>query len=531
MIIKKPYAFLIKYFRIIHLVLFVPMAYLILKTRNIVAFFRNFVANNYSTNLVNIVSKYINVTMYLSIILIIVSVIAIFYLMKQKNKSTKLYISIIAYYSILFILIIVSHNILANLEQDIISAQAARAYRDISQVVVLPQYFFAIYMIIRGIGFDIKQFNFANDLKDLEISDSDREEVELSINLESYRVKRTLHRFIREFKYYVKENLFIFSCIGLVVFILLGRFLYINLIVNNRTYVITDNMNHKNFSININDSIVTNLGYDGTIITPGKYFLVLKLNIKNNSNTAYELDYNNFRLVINNENIYPTLDRGHYFLDLGKAYQKQKIKGQTEETYVLAYELNEKQLLENYTIHVLDSIIYNEDKVESNYKKINLKPKQITKIQEEATLDLNKILTLNNSTLGYTTLQISSYSISNSYINEYNRCQSENNCQKIKEKITANLDSTSKKTLLILNAIYNNDKTTKYYEANRDFFNDFVGVRYKINDEIKIAKVNNRTTTNMENVYILETDAEINQAEDIELIVTVRNLRYTMKLK
>ena len=40
MIIRKPYAFLIKYFKVIHITLFVFMTYLLFKTRNIYIFFK-----------------------------------------------------------------------------------------------------------------------------------------------------------------------------------------------------------------------------------------------------------------------------------------------------------------------------------------------------------------------------------------------------------------------------------------------------------------------------------------------------------
>ena len=268
MIVKKPYAFLIKYFRIIHLLLLVPIIYLINKTRSIVSFFKVYVANNYSTNILDITGKYINIFMYLFILIIIFVALAIFLLMRQKKKSTKLYISIIAYYFLLFILIIVAHSIMASMESDVISAQAARAYRDISQVAILPQFFFLIYMIIRGIGFDIKKFDFANDLKDLEISEADKEEVEVSLNLEGYRIKRKIRFFVREFIYYVKENKFIFSIIAIIIGFFVIRLLYINIFIKNQSYVISDQMNHQNFNIKISDSILTNLGYDGSVISP-----------------------------------------------------------------------------------------------------------------------------------------------------------------------------------------------------------------------------------------------------------------------
>ena len=355
MVFKKPYAFLIRHFRIIHLLLLLPISYLISKTSKIVTFFRSYVANNYSTNIINIAGEHISIFMYIAVFLIIAIVLAVYYLMRQKEKSTKLYFFTLIYYIMLFVLISIAHSILSGMERDVITAQVARAYRDISFVVCIPEYFFFLYMLIRGIGFDIKQFNFANDLKDLEITDIDSEEFEFSVNVEGYKIKRKIRRFFREFTYYVRENIFVFSCIVVVIVIVIGTTLYMHFAVYNQTYHETDKMTHNYFNIEIVDSMLTNLDYRGNVINKDKYYFVLKLSVENQTMNSYPLDYTNFRLVIDNQNIYPTLDRGEYFIDYGKPYYKEKIKGQSSTTYSLIYELNKKQIQNEYKIKILES--------------------------------------------------------------------------------------------------------------------------------------------------------------------------------
>ena len=77
MILKKPYAFLIRHFRIIHLLLLVPMAYLIHRTFRVVSFFRTYVSNNYTTSIINIAAEHISYFMYLAVLVIIGAVLAI----------------------------------------------------------------------------------------------------------------------------------------------------------------------------------------------------------------------------------------------------------------------------------------------------------------------------------------------------------------------------------------------------------------------------------------------------------------------
>ncbi len=535
MILKKPYAFLIKHFRIIHLLLLIPIWYLISKTFPIVKFFRDFVANNYSTNIVNISGTYINFFMYIAVIIILISIIAIYYLMRQKEKSTKLYFFALIYYIIIFILIGVTHSILGGMERDVISAQTARAYRDVAAVIVLPQYFFLLYFLIRGIGFDIKKFDFANDLKDLEITDIDNEEFEFNIDVKAYKWGRNLRRFIREFVYYYKENTFVFSCIIVIGIIFLGTLVYLNFGVYNKTYHRKDKMVHNYFNIKIENSYLTNLSHSGRVIKEGKYYLVLQLKIDNKTQNGYTLDYNNFRLIINNKNIYPTLDRGEYFVDLGKPYNKEKIKKESSNTYILAYELSEKEISNNYTIKILEDISYGIGSISSNYKIIKLNPtKTIDKVDVINTYNLNKTVIMKDSNLGYTTFQVNKYNITNNYIYDYEQCNN-GKCQTLKDIVGVNVAGTIEKTtLLVLDINYNLDKTTNYgnnVKADNLFFNNFISVEYTKNSVTKESTVKNRTTDKMENRLIFETTDEIKDADNINLLLTVRNKRYKIVLK
>lgn len=534
-ILKKPYAFLIKYFRIIHLLLLVPIGYLISKTYRISSFFRGYVSNNYSTNIINLAAEHINFFMYLAVIAIIVSALAIYYLMRQKRKSTKLYFFLIIYYMSLFVLIGVTHSILSNMEHNLITAQTARAYRDLSFVLCLPEYFFFLYTLIRGIGFDIKKFDFANDLKDLEISDIDNEEFEFSINVEGYKAKRTLRRFLRETKYYILENTFIFMCILVIFLIFIGTTIYLNYGVYNKTYHTSDKMTHNYFNIQITDSILTNLGLDGNVITEGKYYLMLQLLIENRTNRNEELDYNNFRLVHNGKNIYPTLDRGEYFIDYGKAYNKEKIKSKTKNYYTLVYEIDETELANEYTIKILEGIDYKVGEIAAKYKNIQLNPKKITDIIEEQSLSKDKIANLKNSSLGLTTFKVNSYYFSNSYTYSYSSCNTQNKCTTLKDKITTNISSTIEKTtLLILDMEYSLDQNSVYagvIRSDNQFFNQFFSIRYQKNNTTKIISLSNKTTKNMQNTLVFETRQEVLDADKIELLLTVRNHRYVFQLK
>ena len=92
MILKKPYAFLIKNFRKIHILLTILTGFIIFETHQLVVFFRDYIANNYSVTVTdNLVSTTISPWLYISIIVTILILVAVYILLKTKKKPTKMY--------------------------------------------------------------------------------------------------------------------------------------------------------------------------------------------------------------------------------------------------------------------------------------------------------------------------------------------------------------------------------------------------------------------------------------------------------
>ena len=302
MIFKKPYGFLIKHFRIIHIIITLLTIYIAFNTRNILSFFRRFISNGYSITVVdNMAAQYINWTLYIAIFLALASLIIVFILLRMKKKPNKMYLAAIIYYVILFIAIIIAAYLINGLSDGLWSASSARTYQDIAQLIYYPQFFFIIVMALRSLGFNVKQFDFQNDLKELEITEADSEEVELNINFETYKAERFIRRFIREFYYYYLENKIIVNIIfGVVVIITV--FLAVKSYEKIKyTYDEGENFYYNGFSINVKDSILTNVDENGDVIVDGKYYLILKLEITNNGiNNAY-LNYDNLKIYFGND--------------------------------------------------------------------------------------------------------------------------------------------------------------------------------------------------------------------------------------
>lgn len=532
MILKKPYAFLIKHFRIIHILLAIPIIYLIICTRNIVSFFSDYISANYYTSIMNIAGTYINYFMYLAVLVILIAGLLIYFLMKQKEKSTKYYFFLIVFYVILFILIGVTHSILSGMETTTMEATAARAYRDISYIFYIPQFFFAAFTIFRGIGFDIKKFNFDIDIKELEITDIDSEEFELTLGVEDYKIKRNIRRFFREFNYYVKENKFIFTILCSIFVIIFGTLIYLNFEVYNKTYKQSQVLSHNNLNMQVTGSMITNRDYSGKIFKDNKYYIVLRLQIENKGKTSETLDYNNFFIELKNRRIYPTLDRASYFLDYAQSIREDtELKSGSKNTYVLAYEIQESEIMKEYTLKILEQVTLQVGEITPQYKEVALKPYEAINIENVTSLNTGKIATFEDSNIGYSSLKVKDYEITNNYSYQYQSCTSSDSCRNLTERVATN---TNHSTLLVLNAEYMIDETTLYYKSARTsrlFPEQFLSVQYETPTESKIAEITNKTPLTFQNGFILEVPREIEAATKIDLLVTIRNKRYTINLK
>lgn len=535
MILRKPYAFLIKHFRLIHLILTLPLIYIAWKTHIVVNFFGDYVRNGYTYQTGSDISGlYINWLLFLSIFLIVGAIISIYYLLRYKEKPVKMYVIMMIYYIVLFGMLIWYSGIISAMSKEVLSAKSARLYRDISLLIYLPQYIFIIFTSLRAVGFNIKQFNFQSDLKELQITSEDNEEVEVGFGFDTYKTKRFLRRYKREFSYYLTENKFIISVI-LIVVLFSSIFLFYKSRDNyDISYSQNTSFNHQLFTINIKDSIITNLNQKGNILD-GNYYLVLKTYVKNNSNQKTKLDYDNFVVRVGKKRLKPILDRSTYFVDYALPYYGDYLKSGEEKEIALVYKVDKSDFKKSFSLRLLSSFNTKKQKLITKYAIVNLTPVVLDEISNVSTTNVNTKLILNNTNVGNTIITIKGFDIAKSYVYEYNYCYTENNCKVIKD--IANIDyskGTSSSTLLILDYDYDLDKETTYGKqpkSDSNFFTDFVSVKAGINNNYMEYDVVNVTPKNLTDKIILQVKGDIMNASDVDMFITIRNKRYIVNLK
>lgn len=527
MILKKPYAFLIKNFRLIHLILTGLIAYLLFRTYNLYDFFSRYVSNVYATLSDAIPSNYITVFMFLVSIIIIAFALAMYLLMKKKDKPKNLYILLSIYYILFFVGLILYFVLFKSMETAQLTIRNAMIVRDITFIIMFPQAALLVLSLIRAVGFDIKKFNFSKDLKELDIAEEDNEEFEFVLGVDSYKYFRYLRRRVREFKYYVLENKFMFTILMSLTCAVLLVLTILNFTVYNKTYNKNQKIHANNLTLEVNNSYLTNINYKGEEIADGKYFLVVNITFTNESGNSTVLDLPSYVLETKSGKVYPNLSRNSHFIDFGAGYSKEKIEKDKTANYILVYEIEKKDVAKRYTLKVIDSVEYKAGTMNSKEKKIALKPLQYFDQETVGTYKVGQPLTMYDSILGNTSFLVNSFEFSNKVTYKYEACI-RTNCQDMTDVVTA--DVAKSKKLLVLNGalqLDSNSTFAKNAKTSISFFDAFTQIRY----DDKIAPVINATPSSISEQYILQVDEKAANAKHVDLIFTIRNKKYILNLK
>lgn len=534
MILKKPYAFLIKKFRSIHFLLTILGIFILISSHSLVDFFSEYIKNNYSVTVTeNLVSSTINPLLYFLIIVTIIILIAMFVLLKNKNKPTKIYLFSILYFIILLIGIIIAAVIIGGLNEGLWGTAEARIYRDITNIVYYPGLFFPIFMLIRALGFDVKKFNFKSDLKELEITDEDSEEIELSLNFETYKYTRVIRRFIRELKYYYLENKLLFYVVGAILLIVLSVFIYKNTEKTKYTYRENKAFSYNEFTINIKDSMITNLDLNGDLIDEDKYYVVIKFDVTNNATYEKNLNYDNFKLYYGSKYVYPSLNMGNSFLDFGDPYMNETIGAKEKKTYIMAYEID--SIYRNSGFKV---VLYLGESLKSKSflaktATVKLRPEKYYNVKRVDSVGLKEKVDFKETLLKNTSLKINSLYINNRYEYTY-ECGYKNNRYDCTDVVVADVSYQNKATLLVMDYELVFDKSVESFQNINDektFFSSFATLEYSLNGETKTASVVVANPKRKIDKIILETKGEISNASAINLLITIRNKSYVIKIK
>ncbi len=504
MVFRKPYGFLIKYFKLIHLVLTLLSIFLVIKVNGILGYYNHFISGSASKlDAISYVTNFYIIVIILSIFICL----SIYALMRYKEKPRLLYLLLIVLYFVTAVMIRVSYSGLHTIYISVLETKTMRLYRDLLQILVWVQYLSIAAVLIRGLGFDIKKFNFVQDLEELGLEVKDEEEIELTLGGTEV-TQRKIHRNFRELKYYYLENkvfiniiLSFFVTVGVITFILDHEFFH-------KVYEEGEVFSTDNFTFQILDSYITNRDYKGAIIGDLEHsFVVVRVNLGANQE-GREFKTSNFILKTEKNSYASEIRYASRFNDLGNVYQGQVIKGKN--TYLFLYPVVNGELYQKM------KIVYAEDKV------VNLKPVSLDEKKDAISVGLGNKLDLSKTSMKKGYLQISSYEIQERFSYSYNY-------ELRGEKYTGEYTISSSQNIILhleMDSQYAGDF------SNYEFFSNYSKLMYKIGEqEYQSSVLADKTPGNYKKGVYLIVDKKVMEASKIWFDINIRNQEYLYVLK
>ncbi len=500
MILRKPYAILIKYFKLIHIIMFVLFTYLVFALRKIYVFFANYISTSNFTYTEDMVSRYVPWIVFVVIVILFALAIGILLLMHKKEKPVLFYKIMIGFSVFLIIILIYFAVFFKSLDDTVYEPLRLVVNRDIILFAYIFNYFFVVFSFIRGFGFDIKKFSFDKDKKELNLDESDSEEYELNVNIEKDDIKSFINSHRRELKYYVKENKLIFIIVGAIILVSGSLYFYFDHFVINKIYHEGDNVNIGNLVYHVNSSSITNVDKFGQELSDDSDYLIINMNILNHAGTGH-LNEQTLRVHVDDDYYYPATNLCDMFSDLGTCYKMQELKNGTDNKFIVVYKIKKEH--QKIYLEILKNISnkYNYSKIELAYKKDYADEVEKT-VNDEFEID-NNIFKINK----YAFFDKTSY--------QYEECI-ENDCKTFVKRILPNTGE-----IVLSLEIENLDKLSD------DFINSAIGLKY--NDKTYTGK-NLSLIGKKDNTLYYSVPSFLETVDQFTLIITTRKIKYNIML-
>lgn len=531
MILKKPYAFLIKHFKLIHLIICALLVYIAYKCNDMLYYFTQYINAGYYIKIGDVVGDYINIYLYLSLFIILFLILTTIVLLHIKEKNTFIYAAIFMVYIIVAGLVINGHMNLLNMQLEVIDFRKVRLYKDLLFVSMFVQYASIVFVLIRGLGFNIKKFNFEKDLEELDISESDNAEFEFTVELNTNSFARKLRRKKRHLKYFFAEHKHLFFIIG--IFIVLSACIVTFISIGTKTFAYKQNKTVKinDNTIVVNNSYIVEKDYLGKIISSDSKYLIVNFGVKNIGDAPSGLDLDKFSLIIDDKTYYPIKSNEESFFDFGEYYKGLKLKKNTARTYILVFKVLNNKIDSNRYIFRYSALQTKNDETINKDFDIKLDPISKWIEQEIDSKKLKETLNLNASILGNTKLIINSYEIKPSFNIKYNYCIG-SVCDELTTTLLPNNLNKDIRTILKLNLNidYDNIITSSIIKDKSYLISNLSKIEFVVDgktiENTSIIDITPDEIKSGNDIY-LDVDAKIAKASKITIIIDIRGSKYS----
>lgn len=515
MILRKPYAFLIKHFKKINILILGLVFFILTKTMDLIGFSKTYSATGIYNEL-DLISNYINISFIVPIIIVLTLSGILLYLLKYKDKPVKTYLFVIIEYILLLGLLIYANGFFNDIDLNGFNRQQALLLNDLLTIISIPQYPIIVILFIRSIGLDLKNFGFNED-KDFLASEEDREEVEVDAHFNKDKYKRNVKKTIRETKYFILENKVYLSIILVVVTLLTGFSFYKNIYLKNKIYGMNSNISSNYYTLNIKNSYITTRDYKGDTIDDLSSFVILDVNIRNNLGSIRNMELNRFMLYVGNKYYVPDTSYDNYFKDMGDIYHGQDLLPGNFQSYFIVFKIDNPNANDNFLLRYQDVVDGgNLIRIKLNIKDIS---PFIEKDNKSLLEELNVPINLNNNTI----IKINEFAVSKNASYNYVKCDRFNNCPVYQNTVSVGDNNR----ILIMKFSSPNKSKSEIIS----FVKNYGKIRYKVGNKTYIEKINDAVDVSYYGNYLYyKLSNKVENATSLEIIFTVRSYQYIYKL-
>ncbi len=475
MILRKPYAFFIRYFNLIHILMLVFLVFNIYNLSSMYSFLNEYLLVTQVSLVRDFISNYNIFLVFLNqIILVVLSSIIMSVMIFKKKPALFYFISIIVFIFTIFLLIFSSDNINILLIRTI-DVRIIRAIRDLILGSIIMQALLSAFVFARATGFDVKKFNFGKDLKEIETTEEDREEFEVDITIDKHSFQRKVKNNLRNLVVAYKENKYLINIVFLAFIIIMSFNFIFNYFEKNKNIRENISINLGEISFKVLSSYDTKKDYKNQVIDDDYRYIIVRVNIQNNTQRRLKINRDDFNLTSGNTNFKIASD-GSNFVDIGILYKSQDLNPGNN-IFLLIYKIPEK-LSSNYNLNYFQS---NGTNVRVKLEPNNLDGDEIVKEYQ-----LGEKIDFSGSVLNESSFSISRYIISETLVLDYKFCYATNKCYDSFEIIKPSLYSSRKNDVLALSSeLKINPNVSIPVNNTEDFLNLYGNFSYEINEVFK----------------------------------------------
>ena len=231
--------------------------------------------------------------------------------------------------------------------------------------------------------------------------------------------------------------------------------------------------------------------------------------------------------------VYPSLDLGNYFLDYGDPYMDDTIPAKGNVTYIIPYMIDLKDINKSFSVSIYTGTAAKANNFLAKTIKVKLSPTKVWDSEIVRTANVSETISFSGSFLNDASINIKSVEFTGRYQYKYESCYNDE-CRTYTDLVVAENNSQSSQGLIVMDYDFILDNSANSYvniNSISAFSRNFMSVEYSVSDGMRKSNVSYVTPTRLKDKIILQTNGDVLSSDNVNLVITIRNRIYKIKLK